>query len=63
MSTRRWRKPSYCQEGEACAHISTTPASPTSVHIADADPPRTVVTVSAVAFVALLDQVKSADGR
>ncbi|MFK0109904.1 DUF397 domain-containing protein [Streptomyces sp. NPDC091217] len=60
MSTRRWQKSSYCQEGEACVHIST---SPTSIHIADADPPRHVLTVSAMAFGALLDLVKSADAR
>ncbi|MFJ3800392.1 DUF397 domain-containing protein [Streptomyces sp. NPDC090088] len=60
MSTCRWRKSSYCQEGEACVHISTTP---TTVRIADAEPPRNVLTVSAVAFEALLDLVKSPDGR
>ncbi|MGY5007437.1 DUF397 domain-containing protein [Streptomyces sp. 900105755] len=36
MSTRRWRKSSYCQDGEACVHVSPTP---TVVHIADDDPP------------------------
>ncbi|MER6268512.1 DUF397 domain-containing protein [Streptomyces sp900105755] len=60
MSTRRWRKSSYCQEGEACVHISPTP---TVVHIADADPPRAVLTVSVEAFGALLGLVRSPDGR
>jgi hypothetical protein len=23
MITNRWQKPSYCQEGDACVHIST----------------------------------------
>lgn len=63
MSTRRWRKSSYCQEGEACVHISTTPDSPTTVQIADAAPPRNVLKVGATAFAALLDLVKSADVR
>ncbi|MFJ9906804.1 DUF397 domain-containing protein [Streptomyces sp. NPDC101152] len=60
MSTRAWRKSSYCQEGEACVHISPTP---TAIHIADNDPPRTVLTVSPVAFGALVDLVKSSAGR
>ncbi|MFG3021766.1 DUF397 domain-containing protein [Streptomyces sp. NPDC048254] len=60
MSTSRWRKSSHCQEGEACVHIST---APTTVHIADADPPRTVLTVSAEAFGALLRLLKSNAGQ
>ncbi|WP_089101979.1 DUF397 domain-containing protein [Streptomyces hyaluromycini] len=60
MSTRPWRKSSYCQEGEACVHIS---AAPTAVRIADADPPRTVLTVGAEAFGALLDLLKSPAGQ
>ncbi|MEU9452019.1 DUF397 domain-containing protein [Streptomyces sp. NPDC048277] len=63
MSPNRWQKSSYCQEGDACVHISTTPASPATVHIADADPPRNIVTVSTAAFGALLDLVKSSDGQ
>lgn len=60
MPTPPWRKSSYCQEGEACVHISTTP---TLVRIADADPPRSVLTVGAKAFGGLLDMVKSSGGR
>ncbi|MGW1618887.1 DUF397 domain-containing protein [Streptomyces sp. NPDC002172] len=63
MSTHTWRKSSYCQEGEACVHISTTPGSPATVRIADADPPRSVLTVGARAFGGLLDMVKSSGGR
>ncbi|MFK0284081.1 DUF397 domain-containing protein [Streptomyces sp. NPDC090499] len=60
MPTHRWRKSSYCQEGEACVHISTEPAL---VHIADADPPRNVLTVGFRAFGGLLDLLKSSGGR
>ncbi|WP_181804093.1 DUF397 domain-containing protein [Streptomyces shenzhenensis] len=60
MTPQRWQKSSYCQEGDACVHISTTSDSPTTVRIADAAPPRNVLTVGATAFAALLDLVKSA---
>ncbi|WP_432193009.1 DUF397 domain-containing protein [Streptomyces sp. bgisy027] len=61
MSTPRWQKSSYCQEGEACVHISATPAA---VHLTDRDtPPRTTVTVGPTAFAALLDLVKSSAVR
>ena len=56
MITDRWQKSSYCQEGDACVHIST---DPDGVHLTDSDTARTVVTVSPVAFAALLDLVKS----
>ncbi|WP_328748191.1 DUF397 domain-containing protein [Streptomyces sp. NBC_00285] len=55
MTTNTWRKSSYCQEGEACVHIST---DPDEVHLTDtdtdSDAARTVVTVSRAAFAALL---------
>ena len=51
MATDRWQKSSYCQEGDACVHIST---GPDGVHITDSDPARTIVTVSRDAFAALL---------
>ncbi|MFI6442498.1 DUF397 domain-containing protein [Streptomyces sp. NPDC050759] len=51
MPTNTWRKSSYCQEGEACVHIST---DPDNVHITDSDAAQTIVTVSHRAFVALL---------
>ncbi|MEU0411131.1 DUF397 domain-containing protein [Streptomyces griseorubiginosus] len=53
MATDRWQKSSYCQEGDACVHIS---ANPHQVHITDtdSDPARTIVTVSREAFAALL---------
>ncbi|MCG7210585.1 DUF397 domain-containing protein [Streptomyces arenae] len=60
MSPHRWQKSSYCQEGDACVHIS---AGPALVRIADADPPRSVLTVGAKAFGGLLDMVKSSGGR
>ncbi|MET9907130.1 DUF397 domain-containing protein [Streptomyces sp. NPDC006476] len=60
MPPHAWRKSSHCQEGEACVHISATP---TAIHIADDDPPRTVLTVSPVAFGALVKQLKSSGGR
>ena len=60
MPTHPWRKSSYCQEGEACVHIST---APTLVRIADDDPPRSVLTVGTQAFGGLLDRGKSSGGR
>ncbi|MFE9610170.1 DUF397 domain-containing protein [Streptomyces sp. NPDC006012] len=57
MSTRHWQKSSYCQEGEACVHISTTPAA---VHLTDRPtPPRTVLTTSPAAFTALLHALRT----
>ncbi|MFE9450734.1 DUF397 domain-containing protein [Streptomyces sp. NPDC006739] len=55
MSSHRWQKSSHCQEGDACVHISITPAA---VHLADTDPPRTVVTVSPAAFGALIELLR-----
>ncbi|MFJ4205884.1 DUF397 domain-containing protein [Streptomyces sviceus] len=54
MITDRWQKSSYCQEGDACVHIST---DPDGVHLTDTA--RTIVTVTPVAFTALLDHLKS----
>ncbi|MDH6489395.1 DUF397 domain-containing protein [Streptomyces sp. SAI-127] len=51
MSTHAWRKSTYCQEGEACVHIST---DRNKVHITDSDAAQTIVTVSHAAFVALV---------
>lgn len=51
MTKYRWHKSSYCQEGDACVHIST---DPDEVHVTDSDAARTVVTVSRAAFAALL---------
>ncbi|MGX1475424.1 UNVERIFIED_CONTAM: hypothetical protein RKD50_004232 [Streptomyces canus] len=51
MSTHAWRKSTYCQEGEACVHIST---DLNKVHITDSDAAQTIVTVSHGAFAALL---------
>lgn len=51
MITDRWQKSSYCQEGDACVHIS---ADLNKVHITDSDAAQTIVTVSHGAFAALL---------
>jgi hypothetical protein len=51
MITDRWQKSSYCQEGDACVHISTDPGKG---HITDSDAAQTVVTVSHGAFAALV---------
>jgi hypothetical protein len=56
MTTHVWRKSSYCQEGEACVHIST---APDAVHLTDSDAAETVVTVTPAAFAALLGLLKS----
>ena len=58
MPTQTWQKSSYCQEGEACVHISA-PAR-TSVHVTEsADPTQTVLTTTPVTFGALLDTLKA----
>jgi hypothetical protein len=57
MSPHRWQKSSYCQEGDACVHISTTAAA---VHLTDRPtPPQTVLTTSPAAFAVLLHALKT----
>lgn len=51
MITNSWQKSSYCQEGDACVHIST---HPDHVHITDSPAAHTILTVSRAAFAALL---------
>jgi hypothetical protein len=54
MPTPAWQKSSYCQEGEACVHISADPA-PITIHLTEsADPTRAVLTTTPAAFAALL---------
>ncbi|GEC06556.1 hypothetical protein SSP24_42110 [Streptomyces spinoverrucosus] len=56
MSAHRWKKSSYCQEGDACVHISVTPQS---IHLTDRPTsPQTVLTVSRAAFASLLGALK-----
>ncbi|MER6953272.1 DUF397 domain-containing protein [Streptomyces sp. NPDC000618] len=55
MPTPTWQKSSYCQEGEACVHISADPAV---IHLTEsADPTRAILTTTPTAFAALLDAV------
>ncbi|MBC7273828.1 MAG: DUF397 domain-containing protein [Streptomyces sp.] len=57
MTPHRWRKASYCQEGDACVHISPTP---TTIHITDRPhPPHPVLTTTPAAFTALLHALKA----
>lgn len=66
MSPHVWQKSSYCQEGDACVHISSlSPApSPTTVHLTEsADPSRAVLTTTPIAFGALIDVLKAAGGK
>ncbi|MFJ9022213.1 DUF397 domain-containing protein [Streptomyces sp. NPDC102259] len=52
MTTPTWQRSSYCQEGEACVHIS---ADPGTIHLTEsADPAQTVLTTTPAAFAALL---------
>ncbi|MFI5794075.1 DUF397 domain-containing protein [Streptomyces sp. NPDC051677] len=54
MPTTDWQKSSYCQEGEACVHISAGPRS-LAIHLTEsADPSQTVLTTTPSAFAALL---------
>ncbi|MDT0571102.1 DUF397 domain-containing protein [Streptomyces sp. DSM 3412] len=56
MSTPHWQKSSYCQEGEACVHIS---ADPTTIRLIEsADPTRTTLDTTPTAFGALLRSLK-----
>ncbi|MFC4508318.1 MULTISPECIES: DUF397 domain-containing protein [Streptomyces] len=56
MPTPTWQKSSYCQEGEACVHISAAPASiARTIHLTEsADPSEAVLTTTPAAFAALL---------
>ncbi|MFE9624511.1 DUF397 domain-containing protein [Streptomyces sp. NPDC006527] len=55
MPTATWQKSSYCQEGEACVHISRTPAL---IRLTEsADPARATLTTTPAAFAALLQAV------
>ncbi|MFE1838406.1 DUF397 domain-containing protein [Streptomyces sviceus] len=56
MITDRWQKSSYCQEGDACVHIST---DHNRVHITDSDAAQSIVTVTPAAFTTFLGLVKS----
>ncbi|MEV0638702.1 DUF397 domain-containing protein [Streptomyces sp. NPDC050619] len=59
MSPQRWQKSSYCQEGDACVHISTK-ATCTTIHLTEsADPTQAVLTAAPAAFGALLDVLKA----
>ncbi|WNZ10748.1 DUF397 domain-containing protein [Streptomyces sp. 11x1] len=56
MPTPDWQKSSYCQEGEACVHIS---AAPTTIRLIEsADPTRTTLDAAPTAFGALLRSLK-----
>ncbi|MCF4138872.1 DUF397 domain-containing protein [Streptomyces sp. Tue 6430] len=55
MSPYSWQRSSYCQEGDACVHIASSPAA---IHLTEsADPARTVLTTNPAAFAALLDLI------
>ncbi|SEQ98726.1 protein of unknown function [Streptomyces sp. yr375] len=57
MTTPTWQKSSYCQEGEACVHIS---AAPHTIHLTEsADLTHSVLSAAPRAFDALLRAVKS----
>jgi len=59
MSPQGWQKSSYCQEGDACVHISAS-TTPTTIHLTEsADPAQTVLTTAPAAFGALLETLKA----
>ncbi|MDW8808866.1 DUF397 domain-containing protein [Streptomyces scabiei] len=61
MSTQHWQKSSYCQEGDACVHIS---ADPTTIRLIEsADPTRTALDAAPTAFGALLRSLKERERR
>jgi hypothetical protein len=56
VSHQTWQKSSYCQEGDACVHISGTPES---IRLTEsADPAQAVLTTTPTAFAALLTSVR-----
>ncbi|GGY94493.1 DUF397 domain-containing protein [Streptomyces poonensis] len=56
MHTLDWRKSSYCQTGDACVHIATTPDT---IHLTEsADPTQTILSAAPTAFGALLRALK-----
>lgn len=61
MYPHGWQKSSYCQEGDACVHISATPKT---IRLTEsADPTQTILTTDPVAFGALLDALRSPAGQ
>lgn len=58
MTPHRWQKSSYCQEGDACVHISADPSGATIRLIESADPTRTTLDAAPTAFGALLHSLK-----
>jgi hypothetical protein len=61
MPTPHWQKSSYCQEGEACVHLS---ADPTTIRLIEsADPTRTALDAAPTAFGALLRSLKEHQRR
>ncbi|WP_327315872.1 DUF397 domain-containing protein [Streptomyces sp. NBC_01235] len=59
MSPHAWQKSSYCQEGDACVHISADPDPKAIRLIESADPAQTVLTTTPTAFAALLDALSA----
>ncbi|MDO0914083.1 DUF397 domain-containing protein [Streptomyces sp. DT2A-34] len=58
MSPHRWQKSSYCQEGDACVHISA--AGPDTIRLTEsADPAQAVLTTTPATFDTLLNALKS----
>jgi hypothetical protein len=62
MNPHGWQKSSYCQEGDACLHISA--AAPDAIHLTEsADPAETILTAAPLAFSSLLDMLRSSAGQ
>lgn len=57
MLTDKWQKSSYCQEGDACVHISAT--SRTVLLTESADPTQSVLSTTPAAFGTLLRTLKA----
>ncbi|WAL95946.1 DUF397 domain-containing protein [Streptomyces sp. Je 1-369] len=53
MPKLTWQKSSYCQEGNSCVHIATSPTG--TIHLTESsDPTRAILSTTPTAFAALL---------
>ncbi|MGW0821999.1 DUF397 domain-containing protein [Streptomyces sp. NPDC002845] len=61
MHTLSWQKSSYCQEGDACVHISV---GPETIDVTEsADPTQAILTAAPEVFRAFLHSLKQRADR
>ncbi|MFB6871068.1 DUF397 domain-containing protein [Streptomyces sp. NPDC056323] len=62
MTTPLWQKSSYCGEGDACIHISTSPAHTVAL-TESADPTGAILRTTPTAWTALVRTIKESHTR